>query len=779
MAHHSGQKLGRFRCGAAVALACSIGVGACVTQLTKKPGVISTDDVVPLRVEVLQALGARLNTTDPAIPLVAAKETLVRVYVTVTATEAPLMISPTVPRKVSVSLQAFRGGEKLPSCTEALFDTAPQKDLMPIVVASSASNLDLAIMQASAAVAMTDDLGATFNFTLPVNCPWTAAGDVTLRATVSGAPQCGTCKSNDVQDTVVTFHETRPVRVKLVLVHYDRDGSPNQGKAALYSTFGLDYLTAMYPTSGVELLPIASLTTTKDLDMYTGHDPSEGFGDWWTDYGKLRDDVYYVYKPLDGGTAGSPDVVLAILHKDVVGCWGISTLGVAVSGEGCGGTYAHEIGHAFGLCHASNSHGESDGGTAETPWPYPHGRIVGHGWNPGAPAKLITPGGSGWHSHDAMSYGACPGWAGYSGAFPTYCANWFSPLNYGRIAQRLVCGDPWYEGPSLNTCPKVPFNALLGPGTATTCGGGLGVHTVSSKAEAVPSSEAESLIVAGRIVDDMHVELRPFYRRLLAARPRRDGEGPFRLELQTAAGRVLYERQFRPLPTFAHIRGSVGLIDEVVPWKTGTSRIVIKRGDQILGDRSVSANPPTVSLLSPKGGGTMVAPTGRLAISWTASDADGDAVAYWVEYSADGGTTWETLARDLTETTYRADLVTLRGSPRAAIRVLATDGVNTAASMTAFFSVPSKAPMVSIMHPRPDTRFAPGEPVTLKALGTDQEDGQLPDSALSWNSDRDGGLGTGHALTLTRLTAGEHTITVTGIDRQGQRGTASLRIIIR
>src|SRR5262249_35981027 len=155
------------------------------------------------------------------VPLVASKETLVRVYVVLTATDEPFSVPLATPRTVSVSLQAFRGGQKLPPCTELLFDGNPQKDLLPIEVPTGASNLDLSIIRAPAAVAMTNDLATTFNFTFPAYCPWTTAGDVTLRASVIGPPQCGGCKSNDVLNTNFTFHDTRPIRVKLVLVNYD------------------------------------------------------------------------------------------------------------------------------------------------------------------------------------------------------------------------------------------------------------------------------------------------------------------------------------------------------------------------------------------------------------------------------------------------------------------------------------------------------------------------------------------------------------------------------
>ena len=73
-------------------------------------------------------------------------------------------------------------------------------------------------------------------------------------------------------------------------------------------------------------------------------DPDDGFdGSFWTNYGDL---LGYLQ-----GCCGSDDVDLEIgvLPQSIVGCWGYGGGGWFVSGIGCGGTYAHEAGHAFGL----------------------------------------------------------------------------------------------------------------------------------------------------------------------------------------------------------------------------------------------------------------------------------------------------------------------------------------------------------------------------------------------------------------------------------------------
>jgi hypothetical protein len=721
---------------------------SCNSSITLNPyatALLNPYDIKPKRIELIQAVTARFGTNDPAIPLVASKEALVRVYVVVTSAKEK-----SSPQSISVALEAFRDGNKLPQCNSGLLFN-PTKNLQPISASASDATVE----------GMRDNLVSTYNFSLPAYCTWTSSGTVTLRATVSGPTQCPGCKADDVLESSFQFHETRPIRVKPVLIAYNHSPSANQGKSGTYSTSGLDYVVGMYPTAGVEVLALAGYSTTKDLEMYPGHDPNEGFNDWWDDYGKLRDDIYYA-------VGGDADVVLVILHTDVVGCWGISAPGVAVSGQDCAGTYAHEMGHAFGLCHAGNDHGEAKGGGTEIPWPYPHGGIIGMGWDPEAPTKLILPSAGGAHSHDTMSYGSCSAGTGYNSTMQNYCSNWFSPLNYGRIAKRLG--------------GKSPFDSLMGLGQATSCpvaaGGQATAHVVRPDRSS-GSQDTEHLIVAGRILDGRRLELRPFYRRMLPARERAvRNRGLFRIELEASDGTVLLTHHFQPVQTFAHMQGSVTLIDEMVPWNSSARRVVIKREELVMADRELSINAPTCRILTPKAG-EILPLAGQLSISWQATDADGDALAYWIEYSADGGRTWETLQRDLTETTYETDLALLRGSDQGLVRVIATDGINTAVSQTGALTVPKKAPRASIMSPPLDRNTSVAAPVVLKGVGVDQEDGPLRGNALTWTSNRDGVLGSGQVLVVSRLSRGLHTITLTVTDSDKQKGRASILLTVR
>jgi hypothetical protein len=68
--------------------------------------------------------------------------------------------------------------------------------------------------------------------------------------------------------------------------------------------------------------------------------------------------------------------------------------------------------------------------------------------------------------------------------------------------------------------------------------------------------------------------------------------------------------------------------------------------------------------------------------------------------------------------------------------------------------------------------------VVLKGSGTDLEDGNLPDEALHWTSDRQGSLGIGPSIPLTTLEPGWHEITLNVVDSLGIPASDSRMIFI-
>ena len=68
----------------------------------------------------------------------------------------------------------------------------------------------------------------------------------------------------------------------------------------------------------------------------------------------------------------------------------------------------------------------------------------------------------------------------------------------------------------------------------------------------------------------------------------------------------------------------------------------------------------------------------------------------------------------------------------------------------------------------------PGTPLFLNGYAYDLEDSTLGESALHWNSNRDGDLGTGSQVLVT-LSPGQHVITLSAIDSDGNVSDSKYR----
>ncbi|MBS2025685.1 MAG: PKD domain-containing protein [Deltaproteobacteria bacterium] len=88
------------------------------------------------------------------------------------------------------------------------------------------------------------------------------------------------------------------------------------------------------------------------------------------------------------------------------------------------------------------------------------------------------------------------------------------------------------------------------------------------------------------------------------------------------------------------------------------------------------------------------------------------------------------------------------------------------------------APVATITAPTSGSAFFVGQAIALAGSATDAEDGVIADAHLAWTSSKDGALGTGHALSLTTLTVGAHTLTLKATDAQGAQGAAQVSITV-
>jgi Tol biopolymer transport system component len=212
---------------------------------------------------------------------------------------------------------------------------------------------------------------------------------------------------------------------------------------------------------------------------------------------------------------------------------------------------------------------------------------------------------------------------------------------------------------------------------------------------------------------------------------------------------------------------------EIVPYITGTERIEIVHDTDVLAERLVSLHPPTVTLTLPETSDPL---TGTVIITFTANDADEDALSFALFYSPDDGQTWLNVELDIITATYALDTFYLPGSDQARLRVIVSDGVNTGQAISEAFRVARKGPQAFILTPEDQVFYPWNEPIRLEGTAWDEEDGLITGASLTWTDSISGSLGTGDVHYVAGLTVGWHTITLTATDSDNSVHTAVVRI---
>ena len=446
----------------------------------------------------------------------------------------------------------------------------------------------------------------------------------------------------------------------------------------------------------------------------------------------------YVGTPIDVD-APLGDVGQAV--ADALGLGGPST--PTPTGWGLGDrplTHAHEIGHIYGLIHASNDHGECGGGSCEADWPYEHGGIgtVGFDIDDMQPRPAANLGAHA--SHDFMSYGP---------------DRWVSLLSYRRLYSKLrLSGSQPATASSLTRARAATAPRRVRPVLRTVVSGVIdsdGVASIEEVAE-LPITREDTLARSGS-----HA-----------------------LVVRDRAGRALVTRNFEPLAVPDEIRGVNRFFVVSLPrLGAGAARLELRRGAAVLASRVRSPNAPTLRVRAPslpRGARAAASPGASVTIRWSAGDKDGGALRFAVEYSRDGGRRWRPLATGVDRTSYRTPLALLGGSRRARLRVIASDGFNTRIARSSLFTVPNAAPMPAITLPRTGSLSPAGTDPVFSGSATDVEDAAIPARRLRWSSSRDGAFGTSGAPSLVAASIGRHTITLTATDSNGRSASRSISI---
>ena len=406
--------------------------------------------------------------------------------------------------------------------------------------------------------------------------------------------------------------------------------------------------------------------------------------------------------------------------------WALGRSAVVNSGDPA--NMAHELGHTFGRCHVQ---GRPDGGCSVPPdqcidrdypdyEPYLYGSIGEPGWDP-VFGFLYAP----HETRDFMGYNdcvSCPTPYGYRSC------EWTSPYGYQEIAKYLRSPGITRRVPRLLTGRAI----------------------------------REHLRLLIRIYRDGRTELRtqePFH--LPGGpepRPVSDRVSPYFVELQDNDGRIREARRLYIEDPYATLDSAFADYLVAIPWHDQTSKVVVKRDQDVVFTLPVGKAAPEIEVSVPDGPEL----SGPQTVTWTSAAAK--EAAYRLRYSPDGGETWVALPGPLESTKRRVNLDELPGGEKCLFQVIASTGVRTSVTTSRTFAVPSKAPECRIVTPTDGETFIRGQPVQLFGFARSPQRSADPGS-LNWASSISGYLGSGELLTAQGLAVGKHRITLSCEER--------------
>lgn len=297
--------------------------------------------------------------------------------------------------------------------------------------------------------------------------------------------------------------------------------------------------------------------------------------------------------------------------------------------------------------------------------------------------------------------------------------------------------------------------------------------------EPVPGLIQDYLLVRGEIdLDSNNVEFQPCYpiQHALPVTP-----GSYMLRLLDTNGFSLLDIPFEPEVPEGEFDNepNVGTFNLAVPILPDAVGIQILAGGNPIGQLLADAYGPTVKILQPNGG--EIFGNTNITVSWMASDPDNSPLSYLVQFSRDGGISWDTIGIDLDETNLDIPPDTLPATTNGLIRVIASDSLHTFTAQSAgFFTVNPHAPIISIRQPAEGSLYFGDQTIVFEASASDLEDGPLDGTNVVWISNLDGRLGNGSVLPLESgsLSEGVHFITATAFANSGLTASASVQITV-
>ena len=254
---------------------------------------------------------------------------------------------------------------------------------------------------------------------------------------------------------------------------------------------------------------------------------------------------------------------------------------------------------------------------------------------------------------------------------------------------------------------------------------------------------------------------------------------PYRIELRDAAGKTLAS----VVPTTTPIEADgVGqqpalLLSATVPFAPDAAAVVISANGQELAARSRSAHAPTVRWLGPSGR-TRIGRTGSTLVRWSANDADGDRLIATVDYSPDGGSTWQVVADSIGGNSTQVPNRFLSGSSNARLRVRVSDGFNVGIATSGRLHTVGAPPRVQITGAGKNSTLRTDQSLLLQGAAFDDADHPLTGGHLRWYANKRP-IGRGPLLTVRHLHPGVTTIKLDATDDSGRTSSATVHLNVR
>jgi len=375
---------------------------------------------------------------------------------------------------------------------------------------------------------------------------------------------------------------------------------------------------------------------------------------------------------------------------------------------------AHEIGHTYGYWDENLFLIDSL---------YPYGHLAGDGWD------VLRVTGIARISIDPSN--------------PKNIDNCYSFMHYNCFNCWAPSNDYWFN----------KYNTLLEK---------LGIGT-----------DPRVAVVSGIIYENGSVDFLPFYS--FDGYPDILDEGNYSFECLSLSEEVLCDVSFEAeFFTDNETGQNVSPFVFSIPYPENTSRIVLKHYNITLKEISVTQNSPQVEIISIEDFGDET-----YEIIWNMSDADEDNLTYSIFYSHNDED-WLPLVFSSNETnlTYLLDATNLPGSDKSSVKIIVTDGINTAEAISEPFSVSNKKPSAFISQPPNNSTFKQGDEIIFRGWAYDPEEFELNGSTFIWISDKEGIIGTGASLIISNLSIGTHNIILNVTDSDSLSDMANITINI-